>query len=245
MEPRNEPTLCRACVGQDVRRLTLAPPAQVDPDRWAVPVAPGCLDEHATYVRVAGLGDGATVHRWPARLLGGDEFSKGHERGSAGEATEVADLDADAHGRERLDPTQAPELANGLSKRWQLRASSISVVIVASWVLAHVERGEVVAVGGISGRLLEALRRCPQVEPVAPSLIPARIEASLAQQEALDPMLGRAAVVLDVLTHTHEIADRLFAGTRHTDRGQLACSMQTREVARVDSVGLDAGTGST
>jgi hypothetical protein len=58
-------------------------------------------------------------------------------------------------------------------------------------------------------------------------------------------MLGRAAVVLDVLAHTHKIADRLIGRARHADGGQLARSMQTREVTGVDWVGLDAGTGST
>jgi hypothetical protein len=168
--------------------------------------------------------------RWPARVLGGDEAGEGHERRRTGEASEVAHLGGDAHRGERLDPTQAPELGNGLSKRWQLSGVLDLGGDRGELGPSHVERGEVVGVGGVGGRFLEALGACPQVELVAPSLVPARIAPSLAQQEALDPMLGRAAVVLDVLAHTHEIADRLLGRARHADRGQLAGSMQTREV---------------
>jgi hypothetical protein len=51
------------------------------------------------------------------------------------------------------------------------------------------------------------------------------------------------AIILDVLAHAHEIAERLLARGRHADRGELTGPMKTCEVAGIDPVGLDAGTG--
>src|SRR3990170_2007270 len=52
-----------------------------------------------------------------------------------------------------------------------------------------VERGEVVTVCGVGYWLLEALGAGPQIELVAPSLVPAWIATSLAQQEGLHAVL--------------------------------------------------------
>lgn len=161
MEPAVETTLGRPCVGEDFGRLTLASPAQVDPDRGTVPVAPRSLDEHATYVCVSGLGDGTPVHRGPARVLGGDEPGEGHERRSTGEATEVADLGGDAHRRERVDPAETAESGDGLSERRQLSGGLDLGGDGSELAPSHVESGEVVAIGGIGGGLAEAVGACP------------------------------------------------------------------------------------
>jgi len=102
-----------------------------------------------------------------------------------------------------------------------------------------------VAVGSIGGGLLEALGSCPEVELVAPSFVPAGIATALPQEEALHPVLGLAAVVLDVFAHTDEVADRLLGRGRHPDRGELAGPVQTCQVAGVDPVGLHAGARPT
>jgi len=151
-------------------------------------------------------------------VLGGDEPGEGHEGRSTGEATEVADLGDDAHRGERLDPAQAPELGNGLSERRQLCGGLDLGGDGGELAPSHVERGEVVAIGGVGGGFLEALGACPEVELVAPALVPARIAPALAQQEALHPVLGLAAVVLDVLADAHEVTKRLLGGGGHADR---------------------------
>ena len=85
VEPGVETTLGRPRVGEELGRLTFAPPAQVDPDGGTVPVAPGSFDEHAADVCVAGLGYGASdAPRGPLECSEGTSPVKAMKDGAPG-----------------------------------------------------------------------------------------------------------------------------------------------------------------
>jgi hypothetical protein len=176
-------------------------------------------------------------------VLGRNESGEGHEGGSAGEAPKVADLGDDGHRGEGLEPTQASELGHGSGERLDLSGCHDLAGDDGELAPSDVERSEVVAVGGVGSGLVEALRARPEIELAAPTLVPAGIATPLTQEEGLHPVLGLSPVVLDVLAHTHEVADRLFARGRDADWGELTCAMQPSEVTGVDPVGLDPSTG--
>jgi hypothetical protein len=79
-----------------------------------VPVVPGGLDEEASDVAVAGLGDGSLSSCLTRAVLTGDEADKGHESASCGEAFEVVEFHGEADGGDRLEAAEAAESRDGL-----------------------------------------------------------------------------------------------------------------------------------
>ena len=117
--------------------------------------------------------------------------------------------------------------------------------MLASWLGPHVERGEVVT-SQHAGQLYEALGFArPQGERVAPARVSTWIAASLPWRETLHSVLGLAAVVLMSFWDAHVVAERLPGRGGHADRREFPGSMQRREVAGVDPVGLHAVTSPT
>ena len=104
---------------------------------------------------------------------------------------------------------------------------------------AHGGRAHEVVEGGLRGGLLEGERLQPELVAHAPAAAPRGRALAVAEQEALHPLPGDAAVVLQVLARPHEVAQRLLGRAGHAHRRELAGAVQAGEVARVAAVGLD------
>ena len=75
-----EPVLGFERDGDDVGGLALAPSIQDEIGAAAMPVVPGGLDEEATGVGIAGLGNGTSAISFPGGSFGGNEAEVRHQR---------------------------------------------------------------------------------------------------------------------------------------------------------------------
>src|SRR5712691_2275216 len=101
-------------LSDDGRRLPVAPGGQRVAHRGPMPIGPGGLDEDAPGVRVAGFGQGAPALGLARGILTRDQPQVGHQFPWAVEALEVHDLGEQDHGRQGVDPAEAPQPADGL-----------------------------------------------------------------------------------------------------------------------------------
>src|SRR5262249_37891692 len=72
----------------------------------SVPARPRGLEEHATHVRVAGVGDGALASRVAARMLARTHAAIGHQLLRGLEAREASDLDGHRRRAQLADTAQ-------------------------------------------------------------------------------------------------------------------------------------------
>ncbi len=207
------------------------------------PIGPGCLDEDAPQVRVARLGDAALVSRGAAGVLARHQAGEGHERGRAGEAPEVADLDEQHERGEGRDPPQRRQAPHrGLVPRPQRRFEQLALQPVASR-LAQLERGDVLGEGAVQIGLVEALGADPGEVPAGPTFAVAP-DAVVTQEELRKPVAGAQDVLAEVLAQAQQVAHRLVLSIGHAHRGEFAGAQQATELARVAAISLHAIAGS-
>ena len=113
MELLVEPMLGLEGDGDDVGRLSLPSSVEDEFSTGVMAVVPGGLNEQATDVDVAGLGDGSTVFFVTGGVLRGNEAEVGHERSRREEAADVVDLTQECQGSQDLHPAQATEGLRG------------------------------------------------------------------------------------------------------------------------------------
>jgi len=92
--------------------------------------------------------------------------------------------------------------------------------------VGHGPAREIVVEAELRRVLLEVLGPDPAVEALSPALVVAVVAPAVAQQEALDPLLGPAAVVLEVFACPDELAQCLLGGARNPDGGELAGAVE-------------------
>lgn len=91
------------------RRRARLSSTQLFPDEGMVAIVPGGFDEHATDVRVAGLGDRATRPVRPARVLGREETDIRHQAAGRRKPARVAQFSGNRQCREIVHPTEAAQ----------------------------------------------------------------------------------------------------------------------------------------
>lgn len=171
---------------------------------------PGRLDEQASHMGIADLGDRALPALVARGALGGDEADEGHELLRPLEAREVADLDGKCECGQRVDTAQAAQPADERAPRPLLGALADRLLERTDAVVDEVERVQV----GVEGELLGGKREALLGEPAAPGHGPgaSRHEPPVAQAELGEAMAVAHAVEARRLAGAHEIAGRLLLG---------------------------------
>ena len=93
---------------------------------------PSRLNEQATHVAVADLGDRTLLAVLAGGMLRGDEPDEGHELLRGAEAAEIADLGREGECARGVDAAQAAQAANQLTPRSR---SAVSRIARSSWAM--------------------------------------------------------------------------------------------------------------
>ena len=100
--------------GNDLGRLSLTSALEDQSCTSVVAVVPGGFDQEKPDVDIAGLGDGAAVLSIARGVLRGNETEVGQKRAWRSEAPNIANLDQEGRGGERLDAPETAECFHGL-----------------------------------------------------------------------------------------------------------------------------------
>src|SRR2546426_8856499 len=152
--------------------LPLTPRAQGVADSGPVAIVQGGLDEGAAHVRVASLGQRSPTLRVARGILTGHRPEIGHELPRTLEPLEVHHLDQEDHGRQGVDPAEAPQPADRVAVRRGLRQGFDLVVQFGEAGERLLERKERGLEGPLPRRQVETLIAEPAAEPPAAVLCP-------------------------------------------------------------------------
>ena len=172
-------------------------------------------------------------------VLGGDDPEVGRELVGMIETLPLADLGAQPHRGQRVDPAQAPEPGDRVRARRadrELRELGLDLVAAGD---QHVVGVQIVSQRR-PRRVIGEPHRCQPRAVLARPRLPGPLPVDLAaQQELPDPMPGAHQIHADVLTAAHEITQLLTLDRRDRDQRQLAGRQQPRQPDRVTLIGLD------
>jgi hypothetical protein len=107
--------------GHELGWLSLTAAFQDEGSSSVMTVVPGCFDQEAPHMDIAGLGNGAAVFAASGRVLGRHETEIGHEGARGSEASNIADLDQERQGGEGLDASETAECFDGFPVEWERR----------------------------------------------------------------------------------------------------------------------------
>src|ERR1700679_1594852 len=87
-------------------------------------VVPRRFNQDAPNVRIAGLGEPATVACWPARMLAWDQAEISHQFAGMGEAAQIAEFGDNGHGGQQVDAAQGHQRLDHRQRAPRLNLSS-------------------------------------------------------------------------------------------------------------------------
>ena len=201
----------------DFRELLQAQ-LQVTADLGRVAVRPGALDERPAGMRVAGLGDRPLTPPLPAAVFTGRKAQVAHELAGIVKAAEIAQFrdQGDGHGElhaaQGLDGFDHRQPPPGLDLGLEFRFQPLPALGVLGH-RPHVLLEDNLLGGGRTDHLSQPaqMRRSPGGAPLIANV--------LAQQEGLEPHLGRLAIFEGIFPRPHHIPDRFVFHARARRRG--------------------------
>jgi hypothetical protein len=154
-----------------------------------------------------------------------------------GEASPVADLGGHCQGAELTNAAVGGQARHRVGQ-WRLGGGLGQVGLDGGDLgVAAGHQRPVVAEGGLQLGVVKALGAQPALVLAGPAGTGA-IDATMAQQEGLQPPAGAAAVIDQVGPGPAQVPDRLLARGRDADGDQLAGAVQPGQPPAVAPVGL-------
>ena len=210
-----QPLLRAPRVAETRAGLALAPPAQRRPEDGVVAIVPGRFDQDASRVGVAGLGQRAAALAVARGILAGDQAQVGHESPRSLEASEVADLGQQDHGRKGVDPAEASQPADRFPIRLGLSEGVDLAIQFREAGQGLLEGEERDVQRPLQGGLIEPLTAEPGPVPLRP-VAPRKVAPAMAIEELHDPMPPAEDVPAHILAAAQEVPDAFLRlpGTR-------------------------------
>jgi hypothetical protein len=179
-------------------------------------------------VRVAGLGEPATVDACAAGVLAWDQPAKPHELAGCGEPAPVSDLSSQRQRAQPRDPAVGGQPSDLPVERWAVAPAGKVGLHGIGLRVADLDHGQVVPERLGHGGLVEPLGAKPRLVLERPGR-PAPPHPPVAQQELPQPVAGPGEVLDHVGSGAAQVPHRLLLDGGDTEGGdQLAGAVQPR-----------------
>jgi transposase len=218
-------------------RLTLKPRLQRFADPWRKAIVPSRLNEDASCMGVAGLGQAAAALGVAARILGRYQTEVAHELAGMRKPPQVAEFRDQRHGREETDAAQSHE---GLDHG---QPAPGGCLLAQRLFNTHYPLGGDPNRETVFGEhdMMGRVRKCNlrQEEFMSWSPTPSGIGVPLAEQERSQPLAGSTLFIHHVGARADQVADGLILRLWDRYGCELSSPMQAGQEQRITPIGLD------
>jgi hypothetical protein len=221
----------------DASGLPLASARKRHPDARAMLIMPRRFDQHPPDQCVAGTRDATAPMLLAAGVLARHEPEIRYQCARRVEAPKVVQLGQNKHGRQRVDPPEAPQPADLLSIRLRLGDFGHPLIQFLQADLELINRQQIIVHDSAFGRMCPLQTGDPAPMPLRPVPTGGVVQAA-AQEQLAQPMPHRCNFPRIILGET-QIADRFILGRRRVHLSEKARQQQLDQLPCIARVRLD------